>query len=327
MADEKTVGPAGEDRADERVEEERLTRLLRWHTHLIHLEETVSALKILILPDLIVLGRRSPNFIRYMARITLDQATSLGLLYQRNLPGTNILTGGPIRRSSIERYRRGELQVPPYDLRQPMDNAIWTILQFYVDFLERAHLRGLGDMEGESAANIYQDRVDVSRLRLPAAWQLEEHLNRLRALESDPGASPVERMWEGQFVIEALFAAGGGKPTVLPPDFLAWVESTPKPLLEDGPLSLDQPLAMIAQLIAFSGFGKLISQADAARRLGVTSTTIKMWSRIRATRLPELRIGRGVFVSESRVEELKAERMLDADVDHDTRPDGRVVDS
>lgn len=317
MADERDAGaeggPAptpGSPAVSEQFSERQRALLYRIrvrYDHVKQLEGTTELLKADVMADLAALDReeQDPTFMGLTS--FLDHGIVFDLqgwhARQRVPPPPNLPTPGGIRRSSVELYRSGALPRPPYDLWEPTDNAIWTVLQLYLAFLERRRLSA--ETANRKAALAGATPLLGNDIPWPAPWQLEEHLARLRALAEDPKSPLSDRQREARAVFAALFGPERDQ-RPLPANALELAERQVEQQVIDGTLSQDQALGIVLRLMINEGLGKLLSQAEAARYLGVSSTTVKMW--IRARRLPEVRIGHGVFVPVYFVEQEKTRR-------------------
>lgn len=187
----------------------------------------------------------------------------------------------PRHLSTVELYRAGEVEIPPYDLSEDYDRAIWTCLGLYVDHRERQETAGLPIHYGEP-------------------WEVEEYLKDLR--DHATGERPMEADIAhdtAQAVAEALFTTGAGDTFFIPGEFWG-VEIEDQP--PEAPLILNRPVTVLSYMIR-AAMGELISQAEVARRLGVSRPSAL--ERIRSRAVPVLRVGRSVLVAEREVERLR----------------------
>ena len=241
--------------------------------------------------------------------------------------------------SSVERYRLGELEEFHYDLSDPLDRAIWSALQIYVDYLETVDLeeRSVGERE----PNVYASdvaRATVSQ-REPARFEAymtdlrdaergevsmgeeNRYLTALRILEAifaptkqltgrpmrwRQGEYHIKReVWEeGDRYLEDLLdelreagieeADGGG----------AWPPILTR-VAHEPAYYLPERIAPLFALIIKS-LGGLVSQSEAARRLGLTPRGVAL--RIQRGELKHVvRVGQNVFVREEDVEAVESE--------------------
>ncbi len=197
--------------------------------------------------------------------------------------------------SSVEKYRAGESREIPYDLTDPYDRAIWTALQLYVDFLERLVLQRQQELGISRAKSlIYRRNVDTRSLRPMLAWELEQALTDLRDVARGDKQRESGELYETtRSVVEALFAQEAIYTYAVPTEFWAAGKEATKKRLPDAPAVLNGVLAPLSHLIRV-GLGEIVSQSEAARRLGVSVATVA--HHIEAGRLPAVRIGRKVCI-------------------------------
>lgn len=192
--------------------------------------------------------------------------------------------------SSVERYRRGEIREAPYDLSDPFGRAIWRALSLYVDHLEMEaarHGKNLYEMSG----------AEVVKLRFRQPWELEESLRDLWKVARGTGRMDPGELYEtAQSVAEALFAPKDAGFYRIPPEFWELGGRDLGEGAEEGraPLVFEETdLAPLSHMLRV-GLGELVSQAEAARRLGVAERTVGY--RIERGEMRAVRVGRSVLV-------------------------------
>lgn len=231
--------------------------------------------------------------------------------------------------SSVELYRRGELEEIPYELSDPLDLSIWCTLASYVDYLE------LLDIERDSSereeANIYGG-MDLRKLDLCQPHLLEVYMLDLRSWElGEKEMSPEGLYQTALYVMEALFTPardlsgrlvhlGEGSYTI---SRLLWEvgeEALQEGLRRDETEEGERPLSSIAQEapllfserlaplfgLALKAMGKMVSQSEAARRLGLTPRGVAL--RIERGEMRHVRVGSNVLIPEEDVKVPKEER-------------------
>ena len=239
--------------------------------------------------------------------------------------------------SSVELYREGRLEEWKYDLADPLDLAIWTALQAYVDYLETIDLettppepgarrgreetvygsRGSGRLTVRPPRGLEDDMLelrDAERGDGQALNDEERFKTALRILEglSLPAQHPSGRalgygdeeyrvrrnFWEdGARVLDELdeeTAAPGDDPE---PGGGPWPRRL-APVASDPPLLFPERVAPLYGLLE-RGLGKLVSQSDAARRLGLTPRGMAL--RIEREGIQRVRVAQYVFIPESAV--------------------------
>lgn len=194
--------------------------------------------------------------------------------------------------STVELYRRGLPLERSYDLSAPLTRAIFRALQAYVSHeetlaLEAGLRHGTPVYPPWRSPAVFEDdawtlaawKRGESHLPARERWRLASRL--LRAM-----FSPAEARADDDFAVRPeFFAVGKG---YVPP---------PGPL---GPVAREQPLEPfwdgLAPLSALlrDALGPLVSQSEAARRLGLTPRAVTL--KIERKEVRRLRVGRGVFV-------------------------------
>ena len=234
--------------------------------------------------------------------------------------------------SRVELYRRGELEDFPYEMSVPLDVAIWSAMQAYVDLLERLDLAAREEKaaRGEEMRvnSVYQYR-DTSVLNLRSPGFLETELLNLREWNSGKLVlEPKDRYETASHLLEAFFSPARNLSGRLVPwgygeyhvDRTLW--ETGEEILEGkretgvggGLLKLPQWDAahhfrtQLAPLYAMliRSLGGLVSQAEVARRLGLSPRGIAL--RITRGEMRHIRVGGSVLVPEEDVEMLGGER-------------------
>jgi excisionase family DNA binding protein len=230
--------------------------------------------------------------------------------------------------SSLELYRRGELEEVPYDLSDPLDRAIWSALQCYVDYLE------LLDVERDPAArkerNVY-GKLGTRTVSARAPYLLEVHMNELRSWErgrADMGRgelyetalrvlealfapakslSGVAIPWgQGEYGVPRLFWEAGEKELEGPENVGDDELTTLTGVAQEAPLRVPERLAPLFGLI-LRALGPMVSQAEAARRLNLTPRGVAL--RIERSEMRHIRVGGSVLIPEEDVKVTKEERL------------------
>lgn len=249
--------------------------------------------------------------------------------------------------SSVERYRLGRLQENPYDLADPVDRAIWTALQIYVDALET------GDLEerelGEREANVYASDAARATIAQREPARFEAYMTDLRDAERGwkPEMTAENRQLTARRILEALFAPTKqltGRP-------MRWREgeyNVKADVWQEGEGYLGdladerreagegeeldnmgegegghwpsiltrmvyEPTYLLPERIAplmalvIKNLGRLVSQSEAARRLGLTPRGVAL--RLQRGQVKHVvRVGQHVFLREVDVEAAQRER-------------------
>ncbi len=204
---------------------------------------------------------------------------------------------GPRLLSNVELYRRGSDRLVALDLEDAYDRAIFCAVQLYTDYLERLSLRE-GRREERERINLYEteELTGYEPEVMGTPHWLEAHLKFLRSVAAqnpqDRVVPPEELFYAAQTVAETLFAPEGSRSYRIPRDLWQAGEGAinGRP---DTPANLTSTLAPIAYLLRF-GFGELISQTEAARRLGLTQEGVRY--RVREGLMRSVRVGGGVLV-------------------------------
>ena len=250
--------------------------------------------------------------------------------------------------SSVESYRRGTLTEWKYDLADPLDLAIWTALQAYVDYLETIELE---TNVPKPVARL--DRKDTiygshgtGRFTLRAPRQLEELMLELRDAERSKGEgmSDEERVKTARRILEGLsqpaqnlsgetldygddeyrvrrnFWEDGARLLEELGEETANSDKVSEPgnggpwprrltqVANDPPLLFPERVAPLYGLLERS-LGRLVSQSDAARRLGLTPRGMAL--RIEREGIQRVRVGQYVFIPEEAVEAAEGRRERD----------------
>lgn len=226
--------------------------------------------------------------------------------------------------SSVERYRRGELEESLYDLSDPLDRSIWYALQAYVDYLETLDLER--DTSAREDSNVY-GRFGTKRLTARSPFLLEVTIRRLRAWERGEEPMGAKDLYDAaRKVLEALFSPARN----LRGEAVAWgegeygvarvlwdageedakaAERRPKPLTlvaHEPPLLVPERAAPLFGLLCKS-VGELVTQSEAARRLNLTPAGVAL--RIERGEMEHLRVGGSVMIPEWDVRVTKEERL------------------
>lgn len=199
--------------------------------------------------------------------------------------------------STVELYRRGLPLPRAYGLSDPPMRAIFRTLQAYVDHEENMVVeagleygtpvyppwRSPAVFE-EDAWNLAAWNRGESELSARERWHLALRL--LRAMFSPAEASP-----DDDFTFRPdFFEAGKG---YVPPHPL-------KPAAQESPSALFwEGLAPLSALLR-DALGPLVSQSEAARKLGLTPTAVAF--RIKRKEMRRLRVGRNALIPSADVE-------------------------
>ena len=248
--------------------------------------------------------------------------------------------------SSVERYRRGNLTEWDYDMADPLDLAIWTALQAYVDYLETIDLETNGPKPEASLGKkdtIYGSH-GAGRLTLRAPRELEELMLELRNDErKGEGMNDEERFGTALRILEGLSlpaqdpsgrtldhgdeeyrvrrnfwedgarVLGGLEDLAVDDADSEPRKSGPWPrrlarVASDPPLMFPERVAPLYGLLEKS-LGRLVSQSAAARRLELTPRGMAL--RIEREGIQRIRVGQYVFIPESAVEAAEEQRERD----------------
>jgi hypothetical protein len=250
--------------------------------------------------------------------------------------------------SSVESYRRGTLTEWRYDLADPLDLAIWTALQAYVDYLETIDLEtnapgpgvlpaqkgtiygsyGTGRLSARAPRDLEDDMLelrDAERGKGGGMTDGERFGTALRILEglSLPAQHPSGRtldygdeeyrvrrnFWEdGARVLEELDEETATRDEQFEPSEGGPWPRRLAPVASDPPLFFPERVAPLYGLLERS-LGRLVSQSDAARRLGLTPRGMAL--RIEREGIQRVRVGQYVFIPEEAVEAAEGRRERD----------------
>ena len=250
--------------------------------------------------------------------------------------------------SSVEGYRRGTLTEWRYDLTDPLDLAVWTALQAYVDYLETIDLETNARKPGILSApkdTIYGS-YGTGRLTVRSPKDLEDDMLELRDAERGRGKGmdgeerfkaalrileglslPAQNLsgealdygdeeyrvrrnfWEdgarvlGELDEETVDSDGASEAK----DGGPWPRRLAR-VANDPPLLFPERVAPLYGLLERS-LGRLVSQSDAARRLGLTPRGMAL--RIEREGIPRVRVAQYVFIPEGAVEAAEGQRERD----------------
>lgn len=228
----------------------------------------------------------------------------------------------------------------PYDLSDPLDRAIWTALHAYVGYLANIDLEPAGDLETNAEKGLEErpytygpGNLRAVTRRLPR--EIENLILELRDAERGKTPLPKDRRFrKASRVLEGLSAPAqelsgrrvewGAEEYSARRNFWEEGEKALKEL-EEGPLddrtaksgdegpwpksltrvALEHPLLFPERVAPLFGLlersmGELISQSDAARRLGLTPRGVTL--RIERGEMRRVRVGQYVFVPAEDVE-------------------------
>lgn len=251
--------------------------------------------------------------------------------------------------SSVELYREGRLTEWKYDLADPLDLAIWTALQTYVDYLETIDLETDLPEPGVLPApkdTIYGSR-GTGRLTLRAPRDLEDDMLELRDAERGKGGEMDQgerfgaalRILEGlslpaqdpsgrtldygdeEYRVRRNFWEDGARALRDLDEEDAATDDKDSESRKNGPwprrlarIASDPPLMFPERVAPLYGLleknlGRLVSQSDAARRLELTPRGMAL--RIEREGIQRVRVGQYVFIPESVVEVAEGQRRRD----------------
>lgn len=251
--------------------------------------------------------------------------------------------------SSVELYREGRLAEWKYDLADPLDLAIWTALQAYVDYLETIDLETNPPASGAGRGRedtVYGSR-GTGRLTVRPPRGLEDDMLELRDSERGKGGrmNDEERFGTALRILEGL-SLPAQHPSGRTLDYGDEEYRVRRNFWEDGarvleeldeetatrdeqfepregggpwprrlaPVATDPPLFFPERVAPLYGLlerslGRLVSQSDAARRLGLTPRGMAL--RIEREGIQRVRVGQYVFIPEDAVEAAEDRRERD----------------
>lgn len=251
--------------------------------------------------------------------------------------------------SSVELYREGRLTQWGYDLADPLDLAIWTALQTYVDYLETIDLETNPPEPGVRRGKedtIYGSR-GTGRLTVRAPRDLEDDMLELRDAERGNGGGMKEeerfgaalRILEGlslpaqdpsgrtldhgdeEYRVRRNFWEDGARALGELDQEDAAVDDEGSEPRKSGPwprrlarVASDPPLMFPERVAPLYGLleknlGRLVSQSEAARRLELTPRGMAL--RIEREGIQRVRVGQYVFITEEAVEAAEGQRERD----------------
>jgi hypothetical protein len=208
-------------------------------------------------------------------------------------------------KSTVEQYRSGEILEVPYDLSDPLERAIWTALQLYVDHLERRAIlaaEGFDRPEVWAALHPYVDRPrSEDYFGFPGssdAWELEEYLKELReAAHSTSSMNPTDLYEAARAATRALFTPEDGGTCSIPRAFWgADGQRVPERVPEEAetPVLLAHTLMPLADMLR-AALGEHVPLVEAAQRLSLAPRAVE--SRVAQGRLRAIRVGEDLLVS------------------------------
>lgn len=193
--------------------------------------------------------------------------------------------------STVELYRRGLPLDRSYDLSDPLVRAVFWALQAYVSHEETPGLEA-GLRPGDPVYPPW---------RSPAVF--EEDAWTLAAWKGGELLPAPERWHPALGLLRAMFSpaeAGPNDDFTVRPDFFEAGKGYVAPRAPLGPVARERPLEPfwdgLAPLSALlrDALGPLVSQSEAARRLGLTPTAVAL--RIERKEMRRLRVGRKVLI-------------------------------
>jgi hypothetical protein len=208
-------------------------------------------------------------------------------------------------KSTVELYRSGEILEIPYDLSDPLERAIWSGLQLYVDHLERRAILAAEEFDRPevwAALHPYVDHPDseayLALLGSRRAWELEEYLKDLReAMHGDGPMDSVELYDAARRVLEIIFASEEAGGYSVSREF--W-EASDEEAPESAPQRAETPVRLAPTLMPLAGMlraalGEHVPLAEAAQRLSLSPQAVE--SRIAEGRLRAIPVNGGFLVS------------------------------
>ena len=235
-----------------------------------------------------------------------------------------------------------------YDLADPLDLAIWSALQAYVDYLETIELET--NLPRPEVLTSPKDTIygscGTGRLTVRAPRDLEEDMLELRDAERGKGEamSDEERFGMAQRILEGLSLAAQNlsgetldygdeeyrarrnywedgarmleeldEQIVTHDEEPEQKDSGPWPrrlvrVANEHPLFFPERVAPLYGLLE-RNLGRLVSQSEAARRLGLTPRGMAL--RIEREGIRRIRVGQYVFIPEEAVEAAELQRERD----------------
>ena len=211
-------------------------------------------------------------------------------------------------RSTVERYRSGEILRVPYDLSDRLERSIWTVLELYVDHVERRAIQAAEEFDRPevwAAVHPYLDHPDSEAYLAPLgsrrAWELEECLKDLKeALHGGGPRDGFEAYDLARNVVEIVFAAGEAGDWSIPRGFWeAGGEHAPEAAALGTPEGAETPLELLPTLMPVSGMlhwalGEHVSLAEAERRFSLSPRVVE--ARIAEGLVRAIRVDRELLV-------------------------------
>jgi hypothetical protein len=208
-------------------------------------------------------------------------------------------------KSTVELYRSGEILEVPYDLSDPLQRAIWTALQLYVDHLERRAILAAEEFDRPevwAALHPYVDHPDseayLALLGSRRAWELEEYLKDLKEAMRGVGPMDSAELYDAaRRVLEIIFASEEAGGYSVPREFWeASDEEAPEgaPQRAETPVRLAPTLMPLASMLR-AALGEHVRLAEAAQRLSLSPQAVE--SRIAEGRLRAIPVDASFLVS------------------------------
>jgi hypothetical protein len=192
-------------------------------------------------------------------------------------------------RSTVEQYRSGEILRVPYDLSDRLERSIWTVLELYVDHVERRAIQAAEEFDRPevwAAVHPYVDHPDSDAYFAPLgsrrAWELEECLKDLKdALHGGSPRDGSEAYDLARSVLEIIFMSEDAGVCTIPRGFWeAGGEDAPEDAASltferaENPLQLSHVLMPVSGMLR-AALGEHISLAEAGRRLSLSPQAVE----------------------------------------------------
>jgi hypothetical protein len=192
-------------------------------------------------------------------------------------------------RCTVELYRSGEILRVPYDLSDRLERSIWTVLELYVDHVERRAILAAEEFDHPevwAALHPYVDHPDSDAYLAPLgsrrAWELEEYLKDLKEALYGTGLRDVSETYDlARNVLEIIFMSEEAGVYTIPRGFWeAGGEEAPEGAASGTFERAETPLQLSHMLMPVSGMlraalGEHISLAEAGRRLSLSPQAVE----------------------------------------------------
>jgi hypothetical protein len=176
----------------------------------------------------------------------------------------------------VELYRSGEILRVPYDLSDRLERSIWTVLELYVDHVERRAIMAAEEFDRPevwAAVHPYVDHPDSDAYLAPLgsrrAWELEECLKDLKEALHGGGLRDGSEAYDlARSILEIVFASEEAGVYTIPRGFWeAGGEDAPEGAASGTHQRAETPLQLSHMLMPVSGMlrealGERISLAE-----------------------------------------------------------------